>query len=142
MGIEIGAYLGKGSIVYNPELVYISRTAEIGDNCRIGNFTEIGDKVKIGNNCKIQAYVFIPKGVTIGNNVFIGPGVVFTNDRFPSATDYGKFEETIVEDGANIGAGSVIRCGITIGSSSTVGAGSTVVQDVPPNTTIKGVAAK
>jgi len=140
--IEVGAYLGKGTIVYNPGLVFISRTAEIGEGCRIGNFTEIGQDVKIGNGCKIQAYVFLPKGVRIGNNVFIGPGVVFTNDRYPSATHYGKFEETHVEESANIGAGSTIRCGITIGKGSTIGAGSVVTKDVPAGSTIKGVAAK
>lgn len=128
--------------VWKPELTNILPGAIIGEGTTIGAFTEIGKDVVIGSNCKIQAFVFIPKGVTLGNNVFIGPSVTFTNDRYPSSTEYGKYEETIVQDGANIGAGSTIRCGVTIGAGSTVGAGSVVTQDVPPNTTVYGNPAR
>lgn len=131
-----------GYKVWKPGLTNILPGADIGDGTTIGAFTEIGRDVVIGRGCKIQAFVFIPKGVTIGEDVFIGPSVTFTNDRYPSSLDYGKFEETIVRDRAAIGAGSTIRCGVTIGKGAVVGAGSVVTKDVPDGATVKGNPAE
>jgi len=134
--------VGDGTVIYNPNLVWLAPDAEIGKNCRIGNFTEIGKEVRIGDRCKVQAFVFIPKGVVIGSDVFIGPNVTFTNDRYPGSAGYGKYESTIVEDGAAIGAGSTIRCGITIGQGASIGAGAVVTKDVPAGETWLGNPAR
>ena len=133
-------YIGNNVKIWQP--VNILDGARIGQNCSIGAFSEIGSHVSIGEGCKIQHGVFIPKGVTIGNNVFLGPKVCFINDKYPSAKDYGKFEETVVENDANIGANSTILCGVYIGRGSTVGAGSVVTKDVPAGATVKGNPAK
>ena len=117
----------------------------IGDNCKISAFVYIEEDVIIGNNCKIRPFTFIPTGVKIGNGVFIGPGVIFTNDKNPRAINKDgtlKNEEdwtlskTVVKDGASIGAGAVILCGITIGRYAVIGAGAVVTKDVPDNTII------
>ena len=42
-----------------------------------------------------------------------------------------RFRETIFEDGACVGANSVIVCGNTLGENCLVGAGSVVTKDVP-----------
>ena len=116
---------------------------KIGKNCKIAAFVEIQKGVTIGDRCAIEAFVFIPTGVTIEDEVFIGPHVCFTNDMYPKAVNPGwKIVPTIVKKGASIGAGSVIRCGITIGEGSLVGAGSVVTKDVPPNTLVVGNPAK
>ena len=116
---------------------------KIGKNCKIAAFVEIQKDVTIGDRCAIEAFVFIPTGVTIEDEVFIGPHVCFTNDMYPKAVNPGwKIVPTIVKKGASIGAGSVIRCGITIGEGSLVGAGSVVTKDVPPNTLVVGNPAK
>ena len=60
---------------------------EIGDESRIGAFVEIQKGVKIGRRCKISRHSFLCEGVTIEDNVFIGHGVMFTNDKFPRATN-------------------------------------------------------
>jgi acetyltransferase-like isoleucine patch superfamily enzyme len=116
---------------------------KIGKNCKIAAFVEIQKGVTIGDRCAIEAFVFIPTGVTIEDEVFIGPHVCFTNDMYPKAVNPGwKIVPTIVKKGASIGAGSVIRCGITIGEGALVGAGSVVTKDVPPNTLVVGNPAK
>lgn len=130
----------KGTKVWHYCNIFDS--AEIGKNCIIGSYTEIGDRVKIGDNCKIEAQVFIPKGVTIGNDVFIGPAVKFTNDKYPKAKGEWKIWPTVVEDGASIGAGSVILCGVTIGANAMVGAGAIVTRSVKAGDTVVGLAAK
>ena len=58
----------------------------IGDETRIGTFVEIQVGAKIGSRCKISSHTFICEGVTIEDEVFVGHGVMFINDRFPSAT--------------------------------------------------------
>ena len=133
-------FIGDNTVRY--AYVNILDGAYIGAKCNIGAYSEIGSDVHIGNRCKIQARVFIPKGVILGDDVFIGPGVTFTNDRYPNSKEYGKFEKTIVEDNVSIGAASTIRCGITIGEGARIGAGSVVTKDVKPGILVVGNPAR
>lgn len=111
---------------------------EIGRDCIISSYVEIGKGAKVGDRCKVQSFAYIPSGVIIGDDVFIGPGVRFTNDRFPRAKGDWCTVPTRVENGASISAGAVIVCGVTIGKDSMVGAGAVVTKDVPPNTVVVG----
>ena len=53
-----------------------------------------------------------------------------------------RIVETIVHDGASVGANATIRCGITIGRNAMVAAGAVVTKDVPPHALVAGVPAK
>ena len=114
----------------------------IGDGTRIGAFVEIQKGAKIGKNCKISSHSFICEGVGIRDNTFIGHNVTFINDKYPKAVNPdGKpqCEEdwsvvpTLVKEGASIGSGSTILCGVTVGTKGVVGAGSVVTKDIPDN---------
>ena len=50
--------------------------------------------------------------------------------------------ETVVEQGASIGAGAVVLPGIRIGSNAMVAAGAVVTRSVPPNAIVVGNPAK
>jgi len=129
------------TVIYHPELSNISKTAVIGEGCKIHSHVWIGEKVKIGNNCKIQSFSFIPDGVTLENDVFVGPHVCFTNDKKPpSGKD--NWQDTIVKRGAKIGAGAVILPGIIIGENAMVGAGAVVTKSIPDNVTVVGNPAR
>jgi acetyltransferase-like isoleucine patch superfamily enzyme len=113
---------------------------EIGDETRLGTFVEVQKNATIGRRCKISSHTFICEGVHIEDNVFIGHGVMFTNVRYPRATNPDgtmqteedwEMVRTDVKQGALIGSGSVILCGITIGVGAAIGAGSVVTKDVP-----------
>lgn len=126
--------------------VDIAPTAKIGEGTVIGRYTNIVGPAKIGKHCRLQGFNFIPEGVEIGDFVFVGPGAIFTNVKYPRVRSreekLHKYEYTIVEDGANIGAGAIILPGIRIGSKATIGAGAVVTKDVENGVTFVGVPAK
>ena len=123
----------------------------IGDDTRIGTFVEIQKGAVVGNNCKIQSYSFLCEGVTLEDEVFVGHGVMFTNDRFPRATNEEGLpktdsewacEKTVVKRGASIGSNATILCGLTIGERAIIGAGSVVTKDVPAGAIVAGNPAR
>jgi hypothetical protein len=83
----------------------------------------------------------------------VGAGSIFTNDRYPRATDptltrrrdSGPGEHTLetrVEAGASVGAGCTIGCGIVVGRWALVGMGSVVTADVPAFHLVVGAPAR
>jgi acetyltransferase-like isoleucine patch superfamily enzyme len=48
----------------------------------------------------------------------------------------------MVKQGASIGSGAVILCGVTIGARAIVGAGAVVTKDVAPGAIVTGVPAR
>ena len=150
MPISEDVRLGKQVRILHPDLVNLYGCT-IGDETRIGAFVEIQVGAKIGLRCKISSHTFICEGVTIEDEVFIGHGVMFINDKFPSATteegtvqgpaDW-KVEPTRVCWRASVGSNATILCGVTIGERATIGAGAVVSRDVPPYTIVAGVPAR
>ena len=134
------SHSGEGTSVWDN--VHIRHGAEIGEECIVGEKTYIAYDVKIGNRVKINAMVYICAEVTIEDGVMISASTTFTNDRFPRATtpDLKSLRssepdehtlETLVREGATIGAGCTIGNDLTIGRWSMVGMGSLVTKDVP-----------
>jgi acetyltransferase-like isoleucine patch superfamily enzyme len=124
---------------------------EIGDESKIGAFVEIQKGAVIGRRVKISSHTFICEGVTIEDECYIGHGVMFTNDKYPRATNAAgalqteadwQVVPTFVRRGASIGSNATILCGITIGAGAMVGAGAVVTHDVPPGATVAGVPAR
>ncbi len=134
--------IGSGTKIWH--WCHLSKNSKIGKNCNIGQNVFIGEKVKIGNNVKIQNNVSVYSGVVLKDNVFIGPSVVFTNVKFPRSkiNQKQKFKNTIIENGATIGANSTIVCGIKIGKDAFVGAGSVVTKNVKNKSMVYGNPAK
>jgi len=125
--------------IWNP--ANVSPQANIGSGVQIGAFTEIGPNVTIENDVRIGAHCFIPEGVIIKTGAWIGPGVFFTNDRFPPSPK-DKWETTTVEKGARLGARVTVVCGVTIGVNSLIGAGSVVTKNIPAGYVYAGVPAR
>ena len=83
----------------------------------------------------------------------ISAQVVFTNDRYPRATDPELLElqtsdptqetlPTVVRRGVTIGANATIGPGLEIGEFAMVGMGATVTRDVPPYALVLGSPAR
>jgi len=140
----------KFSIIKNVEIGENTRIhdqvnlykCKIGKNCKIDAYVYIEEGVEIGNNVKIRPFTFIPTGVKIEDDVFIGPGVIFTNDKYPRVKGKWKLLKTTVKKGASIGAKTVILPGITIGKYTLIGAGSVITKDIPDYAIATGNPAK
>jgi len=122
---------------------HILPNAILGKNCNINDHTFIENDVVLGDNVTVKSGVYIWDGARIGDNVFIGPNVTFTNDLNPRSKQYpDKFEQTILEEWASVGANSTIIAGNKIGRYAMVGAGSVVTKDIPAHTLWYGNPAK
>lgn len=143
--------IGEGTRVW--AYAHIMNGATIGRDCNICDHVFIESGVTIGHRATIKNRVLLFSGVTIADDVFVGPGVIFTNDRYPrsprmaaAATRYAEtdnwLEQIHVSDGASIGAGAIIQCGVTIGQFATIGAGAVVTRDVAPHALVVGTPAR
>jgi UDP-2-acetamido-3-amino-2,3-dideoxy-glucuronate N-acetyltransferase len=140
------AIVESGSIGDNTRVwafAHILPNAVIGSGCNICDNVFIENDVVIGDNVTIKCGVQIWDGIRIGNEVFIGPNATFTNDLFPRSKKYPeKFSQTVIHDGASIGANATILAGNVIGSNAMVGAGAVVTKSVPPNAIVVGNPAR
>lgn len=86
-----GGYIGPDTIIkdnltlpHGLHGIFISRYAEIGENCWIYQNVTIGEVNKkapvIGDNCLIGAGAVIIGGVKIGSHVKVGAGAVVSTD--------------------------------------------------------------
>ncbi len=150
MPISDNVKLNGDVTIHHPALVNLYG-CEVGDGSKIGAFVEIQKGAAIGKRCKISSHTFICEGVTIEDEVFVGHGVMFTNDRFPRATNPDgspqtdadwKLELTRVKRRASIGSNATIVCGITIGEGALIAAGAVVTKDVPDYAIVAGIPAK
>lgn len=75
---------------------------------------------------------------------FVGRSMVFTNVYNPRSSIERKSEyrDTLVKQGATLGANCTIVCGVVIGKFAFIGAGAVVNKDVPAYALMVGVPAK
>lgn len=115
------------------KLASISASANLGENCYVGEFVSIGSHAKIGNNVKIFPQCFIGDNVIIGNNTIVYPGVKIYSDNIigsdctfhagviigsdgfgfapQSDSNYKKIAQignVIIEDNVEIGSNSIV----------------------------------
>ena len=150
MPIADTVQLGANVRIFQPALVNLYGCT-IGADTKIGAFVEIQKNAVIGARCKISSHTFICEGVSIEDEVFVGHGVMFTNDRFPRATNPDgslqteadwSVEPTRVRRRASLGSNVTVVAGVTIGERALVGAGAVVTRDVPDFAIVAGVPAR
>ncbi len=149
--VEDGVAIGDGTAVWDH--AHLRSGARIGRDCIIGGKTYVAGGATIGDLCKLNTAVYVCHGVTLGRGCMVGAHAVFTNDRFPRATDPDltgllssapgpDTESTTVGDGATIGAGALIGPGLSLGSFCMVGMGAVVTRNVPAHGLVVGNPAR
>ncbi|MFH0888967.1 MAG: sugar phosphate nucleotidyltransferase [Planctomycetota bacterium] len=150
--IEEGVTIGKGTVIY--PFSVIRSNVKIGERCQIGpfshlrsgtvledgaavgNFTEI-KKTRLGMNSKAKHLSYLGDAI-IGNDVNIGAGTITAN------FDGVRKEQTIIEDGASTGSGTILIAPLKMGKNTRTGAGAVVPkgENIPEGVTVVGVPAK
>jgi len=140
--VDDNVSIGAGSKIWH--FVHVLSHTDIGEGCVLGQNVMAGPHVSIGDGCKIQNNVALYKGVKLEKNVFCGPSCVFTNVLTPRAHVERKdeFGETLVKEGATIGANATIVCGNTLGAYCMIAAGAVVTKDVPDYALMAGIPAR
>ncbi|GGK59883.1 acyltransferase [Haloarcula sebkhae] len=114
--------------------------AEIDDGVQIYEGASI-KKATIHGPTDINANAYV-ENATVGESVQIGPNasiVGVTHDLTDAGMEFQNdtFDETVIENGAFVGAGAVVLPGVTVGENAVVGAGTTVTEDVPSETVVR-----
>ncbi len=137
--VDQGAEIGSRSRIWH--WTHVCARAVIGADCTLGQNVFVGDNVRVGNNVKIQNNVSVYDHVELEDDVFCGPSMVFTNVYNPRSSIERKseFRNTLVKQGATLGANSTVICGCTVGRYAFVGAGAVVNRDVAGFALVVGV---
>jgi UDP-2-acetamido-3-amino-2,3-dideoxy-glucuronate N-acetyltransferase len=140
--VDDGATIGPGSRIWH--WCHVCPGAVIGAGCSLGQNVFVGNRVTIGSNVKIQNNVSVYDNVTLEDDVFCGPSMVFTNVYNPRSAVSRKdeYRDTVVEQGATLGANCTIVCGVRIGRGAFIGAGAVVNRSVKPYALMVGVPAR
>ncbi|MFV0457999.1 MAG: acyltransferase [Actinomycetales bacterium] len=147
--IDESADIGLGTKIWQGGV--IREHATLGRECVVGRNAYVDAGVRIGDRCKIQNHALLYAPAVLADGVFIGPAVVLTNDHNPRAvTPAGALKNAqdwqavgvTIDEGASIGARSVVLGGIRVGRWALVGAGAVVTRDVPAHALVVGVPAK
>ncbi len=145
--IGSGCRLGPGSLIENSQIgdhvsvlfsvitdstvgndvtigpyAHLRNQADVGQQCRIGNFVEL-KKTVLGERTNI-AHLSYLGDTTTGTQVNIGAGTITAN------YDGVNKHKTVLGDRTKTGANSVLVAPLTIGSDVNIAAGSAVTEDV------------
>ena len=129
---EIGAdttYIeGKNKIGNNCKIgpcAHLRGDVEIADNCKIGNFVEV-KKAKIDHNTNAGHLSYIGD-CEIGSNVNIGAGTITANYN-PLTKVKSK---TVLKNDVKIGSNTVLVAPVEVEEGTNVGAGSVITKNLP-----------
>ena len=130
----VGWKLGPGASVFGVPRWYGSGP--------IQSRLTVGEDVLINVGCTIE----LNDVVTIGDSAALGHEVIILTTSHRLGTRAYRAGDTFnapvtIEEGAWVGARSVLLPGVTVGAGAVVMAGSVVNKDVAPNTLVAGVPA-
>ncbi len=114
--------------------VVVLDDVKIGEGAILCPFVTLTSNIQIGRHFHANLYSYIEHDCIIGDFVTFAPGVQCNGN-------------VVIEDGAYIGAGAVIKQGqpgkpLVIGRGALVGMGAVVTESVPPGVTVVGNPAK
>jgi acetyltransferase-like isoleucine patch superfamily enzyme len=114
------SYVGSESYIYNVQ---------------IGKFTCIGPYVKIGlGEHPTQDFMSVHP---VFYSLAAQTGITFADKQY-----FQEFSDTNVGNDVWIGAGAIIRAGVSVGDGAIVAAGAVVTKDIPPYAIVGGVPAR
>jgi acetyltransferase-like isoleucine patch superfamily enzyme len=132
---RLGASIGARP-VFKPGLRIENATGslanlKIGDNCHIGSdvLLDVTGPIEIGNDVAIASQAALITHLSTGGR----PLKAFYADQVRGVR---------LSDGAMIGTGAIVLCGVHVARCAWIGAGALVSRDVPPYTVMVGNPAR
>ena len=132
--------IGIDTIIYPS--TYLEGKNKIGKNCHIGPFAHFRGEVEVADNVKIGNFVEVKKSKIgsntnaghlsyigdseLGSDINIGAGTITANYDPISKTK----SKTILKDKVKIGSNSVLVAPVTLEEGVNIGAGSVITKDV------------
>ena len=139
--ISADTQIGKDTIIYPS--TYIEGKNTIGQRCKIGPCAHLRGEVTVADNVKIGNFVEVKKAhiksntnvghlsyigdSELGENVNIGAGTITANYDPLSKTK----SKTILKDNVKIGSNTVLVAPVTVEEGANVGAGTVVTKPIP-----------
>lgn len=133
--------IGQDTIIY--PVTYIEGTNKIGKNCKIGPCAHIRGGADIADNIKIGNFVEVKKAkiasnTNIGHLSYIGDSELGSHINIGAGTitaNYNPLTEvkskTVLKDHVKIGSNSVLVAPVTLEEGANVGAGSIITKNIP-----------
>lgn len=144
--VDARAKIGQDTVIQ--PFSYIHGCVEIGRRCRIGPFAYIREGTKIGDDVVVGVFTELKNAVlgesvrarhltyigdaTVGDRVNVGAGTIVAN------FDGKEVRQTVVEDDAFIGSGSILVAPLKIPAGAHVVPGSVVNQEMDGSHNVHG----
>lgn len=119
---------GKNKIGKNCKIgpcAHLRGGVEVCDNVKVGNFVEV-KKAKISSNTNVGHLSYIGDA-ELGERVNIGAGTITANYDPVSKTK----SKTILKDDVKIGSNTVLVAPVTVENGANIGAGSVITKNIP-----------
>lgn len=135
--------IGADTIVYPS--TYIEGKNTIGKNCKIGPCAHLRGNVEIADNCKIGNFVEvknskIDRNTNAGHLSYIGDSELGANINIGAGTITANYNpltkiksKTVMKDNVKIGSNTVLVSPVTLEEGANIGAGSVITKDIPSN---------
>lgn len=133
--------IGQDTVIYPS--TYIEGKNKIGKNCKIGpcahlrGGVEVYDNVKIGNFVEVKKAV-IKSNTNVGHLSYIGDSELGSHVNIGAGTITANYEplskvksKTTLKDNVKIGSNTVLVAPVTVEDGANIGAGSVVTKNVP-----------
>ncbi len=113
----------------------IREGAEIGENLRIGNFSDIEGACRIGDFVRMHGYAHVGKGPSIGDIVWLFSLTTLMNDPLPPSHLSAPVK---IGDMVTVCVNAQCMPGVDIGRGTMIAAGATASGQIPPGVVVAG----
>jgi bifunctional UDP-N-acetylglucosamine pyrophosphorylase/glucosamine-1-phosphate N-acetyltransferase len=141
----IDALMEKGVTIVDPSKTYIEAGVKIGRDTVVYPFTVIRSGVIVGSNCEVGPFSHLRSGTKIEDHAEVGNFVEVKKSKIGlRSKDGSRKHQTVIEDEASTGSGTVLVAPVKLGKGATTGAGAVVTRgcNVPDRAVVVGVPAR